>query len=126
MEQQQQLAQFSLNAPGGSLVLRGGKKQVVNMGDRSNPLAGSCSFTTRAATGVTKRMLVVRPARGAGARALPMASLSLSVALPPFASLSGMMPPFAAATVVVKGKGKGEEPKKKKRSPKDVWDAACK
>ncbi|KAI8476169.1 MAG: mitochondrial carrier protein [Monoraphidium minutum] len=119
-QQQQQVAQFQLNAAGGSLVLRGSRKAglaFAGPADRSGSLAlpGSVSFTTRAAGGVTKRMLVARPARGMPVgRGAPLPLASLSVALP-FASIS------------LGKKAKVEEaPKKKKRSAKDVFDAACK
>lgn len=127
---EQQPAQFTLNAAGGALVLRRGQKQRVSVmagpSDRAtgaiNLPVGSCSFTTRAAGGVSKRMLVVRPARGAAlgtAAPLPLASLSVAFA-----------PPVAAFSILPWhwfGSKKEPEPvKKKKRSLGDVLEQARK
>ena len=130
-EQQQPLkAQFMLGGSNAGALVVSSKRQMSLLSSSSSssfgarsaaPLAAASSarFTTRATQGAsTKRMLAIRPARGAaaaaaaastsaGARALPLATLSV-------ASLS-----------LGKPKAK-EEPKKKKKSAKDIWDTAVK
>ena len=82
-----------------------------------SPSGSSICFTTRPASGAGKQMLVRRPtgARGAAmARRAPFATLSLAL-------------PFASATLAAKKGGSAQGvPKKKKRSAKEVLDAAAK
>jgi len=114
-EQQALPAQFSLQngSNAGALVLSSGNRKArsgapVLASQRSAPLAGACSFTTRAAGTVGKRMLVIKPAGGAAmGPALPLAALSLS--LPPW-----------------KGKKEVAPPPKKKKTPQEVLQTAAK
>lgn len=111
MEQQSPApAQFALNGPAGtSLVLRSGKKQgtLIVRSSRSAPLAGSCSFTTRAASGVMGQRIVLK----GGPRTLPFASLTVSVSKKDSKKDSKKIE---------------EAPKKRKRTPKEIWDTAVK
>lgn len=104
-------AQFMLNGSAGALVVSGGRTQRgprALTSARAQGASGSISFTTRPAAGPSKRILAIRPAPGArGGPGLPLATLSI-------ASLS-----------LSKPKGK-EAPAKKKRTPKEVFDQACK
>jgi hypothetical protein len=109
-------AQFSLSGGStGALVVSNGRRNGAGatLVARSAPAgsAASTSFTTRSAGAVGRRMLVIKPARGA-ARAPALASMSL-------ASVSISLPRWGS-------KAPEAPPPKKKKTPKEVFDNACK